>query len=341
MTASATTVALPKLGTTLFSFTLEMRKPGYTLAGMIDRVAELGLGPGLELVGFQSLRGYPHVPAEVVSSFRDQCERTGLEPSALSMNLDLGIRRGRLLDEDEALDYLEPQIAVAAAMGFPVCKATVIPTRSFLEGLVRILEKHGGLKFGYEVHSPMAVDSPEILALREHYDAIDSPLLGWTPDFSSSMHTVPPSLIAAHQESGMSRELTDLAIEVWNSDTTMPEKFGRFAAEAPALGATPGDMGKLQMLLTMHGRMDPRRWSEIMDRVVHVHGKFYGIDDSGDEPSIDNAAILDVLLEGGYTGYISSEWEGHAYTDAVSGWDMVAGQHALFRRLLDEKAARA
>jgi hypothetical protein len=341
MTTTPATVALPKLGTTLFSFTLEMRKAGYTLEGMIDKVAELGLGPGLEIVGFQSLRGYPRVSAEVISSFRDQCERTGLEPSAMSMNLDLGIHRGRLLDEDEALAYLEPQIAVSQAMGFPVCKATVIPTLSFLEGLVRILEKNGGIKFGYEIHSPMAVDSPEILTLRELYEAIDSPLLGFTPDFSSSMHSVPPSLIAAHQESGMSRDLTELAIEVWNSDTTMPQKFERFAAEAPALGATPADMGKLQMLLTMHGRMDPRRWSEIMDRVVHVHAKFYGIDDNGDEPSIDNATIIDVLCAANYTGYMSSEWEGHAYTDAVSGWDMVAGQHKLFRRLLSERAAHA
>ena len=258
----------------------------------------------------------------------------------MSMNLDLGIHRGRLLDEDEALEYLEPQIATSRAMGFPVCKASVIPTRSFLEGLVRILEKYGDLKFGYEIHSPLAVDSPEILQLRELYEAIGSPLLGWTPDFSSSMHSVPPSLIAAHQESGMSRELTELAIEVWNSDTTMPQKFERFATEAPALGATPADMGKLQMMLTMHGRQDPRRWSEIMDRVVHVHAKFYGIDSNGDEPSIDNATIIDVLVDGGYTGYISSEWEGHAYTDAVSGWDMVAGQHKLFRKLLSERAAR-
>jgi hypothetical protein len=259
----------------------------------------------------------------------------------MSMNLDLGIHRGRLLDEDEALAYLEPQIAVSQAMGFPVCKASVIPTRSFLEGLVRILEKHGDIKFGYEVHSPMAVDSPDILRLRELYEAIGSPLLGFTPDFSASMHSVPPSLIAAHQESGMSRELTELAIEVWNSDTTMPQKFERFAAEAPALGATPADMGKLQMLLTMHGRQDPRRWSEIMDRVVHVHAKFYGIDENGDEPSIDNATIIDVLCAANYTGYMSSEWEGHAYTDAVSGWDMVAGQHKLFRRLLSERAAHA
>ena len=338
---TATALGLPKLGTTLFSFTLEMRQPGYSLTGMIDRVAELGLGPGLELVGFQSLRGWPRVSPGTVSAFRAQCERTGLEPSAMSMNLDLGIHRGRLMDTGEALDYLEPQIAASRALGFPVCKSSVIPTRSFLEGLVAILEKHGGLKFGYEIHSPMAVDSPDVLRLRELYEQIGSPLLGFIPDFSASMRAAPPSLIAAYRESGMSRELTELALEVWDSDTTMPQKFERFAAEAPALGASLADLGKLQMMLTMHGRQDPRRWSEIMDRVIHVHAKFYGFDAGGDEPSIDNAAILGALIDAGYTGYLSSEWEGHAYTDAVSGWDMVAAQHRLFRRLLSERAARA
>ena len=59
----------------------------------------------------------------------------------------------------------------------------------------------------------------------------------------------------------------------------------------------------------------------------------------GTSPITINATIIGVLVDGGYTGYMSSEWEGHAYTDAVSGWDMVAGQHALFRRLLSERAS--
>ena len=106
------------------------------------------------------------------------------------------------------------------------------------------------------------------------------------------------------------------------------------------LGASPGDLGKLNMVLTMHGRMDPRRWEEIMPQVVHVHGKFYGIDEQGDEPSIDHETIMDVLVQAGYTCYISSEWEGHAYTDAVSGYDMCRGHQDLCRRLLLEAASR-
>jgi hypothetical protein len=77
-----------------------------------------------------------------------------------------------------------------------------------------------------------------------------------------------------------------------------------------------------------------------MPRVVHVHGKFYEIDEAGDEPSIDHETIMDVLVRAGYTGYISSEWEGHAYTDAVSGYDVCRAHHDLCRRLLVRSAER-
>jgi sugar phosphate isomerase/epimerase len=334
-----TAKGLPQLGITLFSLTLEMRQPDYSLEGMIRTVAELDLGPGLELVGFQSLRGWPHVDDDFVRWFRNLVDELELVPTALSMNLDVAKRRDRWMTEEEGLAYLEAQMESAKRLGFPIGKSAIESTRGFAEGLARITERLD-MTFGVEVHSPESVDSPHIMELRELFDAVGSPRLGFVPDFSSSMHDVPPSLVAAHRASGMPEELIALVSEVWHSDSTMPEKFGRFAEEASALGASPGDMGKLNMVLTMHGSMDPRRWEELMPQVVHVHGKFYGIDEHGEEPSIDHATIMDVLVRAGYTGYISSEWEGHAYTDLMSGWEVCRGQHDLCRRLLLEAAER-
>jgi sugar phosphate isomerase/epimerase len=324
---------LPKLGITLFSLTLEMRRPDYSLEGMIRRVAELDLGPGLELVGFQSIRNWPNLDGEFVREFRDLVEGCELVQTAMSMNLDLARRRDRRMTEDEALAYLEAQMEAAKRLGFPIGKSAILSTRSFVEGLARITERLD-MKFGVEVHSPESVDSPHVAELRELFDAVGSPRLGFVPDFSSSMHDVPPSLVAAHRASGMSQQLIDLVSEVWHSDSSMPEKFGRFAEEANALGASPGDRGKLNMVLTMHGRMDPQRWQELMPQVIHVHGKFYGIDEDGNEPSIDHETIMDVFVQSGYTGYISSEWEGHAYTDAMDGYAVCRAQQDLMRRLL-------
>jgi sugar phosphate isomerase/epimerase len=335
---TATPEGLPKLGITLFSLTLEMRRPDYSLESMIRKVAELDLGPGLEVVGFQSIRDWPRVTDDFVREFRNLVEELELVPSAMSMNLDLARRRDRWMTEEEGLAYLEAQMEAANKLGFPIGKSAIVSSRSFVEGLARIAERLD-MKFGVEVHSPESVDSPHVAELRELFDAVDSPTLGFVPDFSSSMHDVPPTLVEAHRASGMPAELIDLVTEVWHSDSTMPEKFARFAQEADALGASPGDRGKLNMVLTMHGRMDPRRWEELMPRTIHVHGKFYGIDDQGNEPSIDHETIMDVLVEAGYTGFISSEWEGHAYTDAVSGYDVCRKQHDLMRRLIEQAAS--
>ncbi len=329
---------LPQLGLTLFSLTLEMREPDYSLEGMVKKAAELDLGPGIEMVGFQSLRGWPHLDEPTVKHVRSLIEDNGFIATAMSCNLDLARDRDRWMDEPEGIEYLEAQIATAKRLGFPIAKSAIISTESFVRRLAEVCERHQ-MKFGVELHSPDSVDSPGIMELREIFEKIDSPWLGWVPDFSSSMHSIPPSLLQAHRESGMPAELTEFASEVWNSDTTMPEKFAAFAQEAPKLGASPADMGKLHMILTMHGRMDPRRWAEIMDRTVHVHAKFYGLDEQGNEPSIDHGAIIDVLLEAGYNGSISSEWEGHAYTDAVSGWDMVRGQQDLMAGLINDRAS--
>ena len=50
-----------KLSTSLFSFALEWNSGKYSLEQMIAKVKELDLGPGIEIIGFQSLKGFPHL----------------------------------------------------------------------------------------------------------------------------------------------------------------------------------------------------------------------------------------------------------------------------------------
>ena len=78
----------------------------------------------------------------------------------------------------------------------------------------------------------------------------------------------------------------------------------------------------------------PDQWAEIMPRVVHIHGKFYGFDANGRESAIDFERLVKVFVGSSFTGYMSSEWEGHAFTDRFSGFDMVSQHQALCRRAL-------
>ena len=70
-----------------------------------------------------------------------------------------------------------------------------------------------------------------------------------------------------------------------------------------------------------------------MPQILHVHAKFYDIDENGQEPAIDYPELVRVFVEGGYRGYWSSEWEGHAFAELgeVDPLLLVRKQHDLIR----------
>ena len=76
----------PILGITLFSLTNEWQQRLYTFDSMIARVAELGLGPAIEVVGFQSFKSYPDIPDDEAKRFRALLDRHGLMPGLAQLN---------------------------------------------------------------------------------------------------------------------------------------------------------------------------------------------------------------------------------------------------------------
>ena len=134
---------LPRLGTTLFSLTLEQRQPGRDLKSLVSEVADRDLGPGLEIVGFQSLRGWPRLDGEQVREVRGVIEASGLIPSCLAINNDLGLYPGRLLTDDESYEYVAVQLRGAAALGFPATRVGVENSPAILERLLPLAEQLG------------------------------------------------------------------------------------------------------------------------------------------------------------------------------------------------------
>jgi hypothetical protein len=191
------------------------------------------------------------------------------------------------------------------------------------------------VKIGVEVHSPLTLDAPPIAALKEAFVRLDTPWLGFIPDFSASMRAVPAAVDDAHRTAGIAPELTALAKRVWAEPGPTIAKFPELERRATDAGATPAQIGNLKMIFTMHGRMAPERWAEFFPHVVHVHGKFYGVVD-GEDPSIDYPAIAGVLRAQHYTGFISSEYEAHAYTDRHDAFDQVRAHHDMLAKLLTE-----
>ena len=78
---------------------------------------------------------------------------------------------------------------------------------------------------------------------------------------------------------------------------------------------------------------------DYMPRIHNVHGKFYEMTPDYIEPSIPYDEIVRVLEQGGYTGYICSEYEGNRWIEDFQEPDsveQVRRQQVMLAKLLGE-----
>jgi hypothetical protein len=337
------TAALPKLGVTLYSFTPDFHAGRYTFEDLIVRAAELGLGPGLEVIGFQSFRNFPRISPELERRFLTLVDEHGWELSCVDGNVDVAVRADRLLTEDELVEYVGAQLETAARLGFPVLRIQNQATPRVVERLLPLAERLD-VKLGMEIHAPETVRSPWVLALRELYARLDSPYLGFIPDFGASTRGISPSVFDVFRAKGVSEALLDAIAERWDELGTREfeahEEIGNFIGLAHSMGAGDHAVNLAVFAVGIHGHQDPRAWQEILPDVVHVHGKFFDIGEDGREPVVPIEELIDVLVEGGYAGYISSEYEGWHWNTESDAFEMVARQQALCRSALERAVVR-
>src|SRR3954471_14160929 len=215
-----------KLGITLYSLTSEFAAGQYTPETLIKGVADEGLGPGVEFNIAQMLRTYPDVDDDFLKLWRDSMDRYGLTPSAVGTNLDMGRRKDRDMTPDEEYDFFARQLKTAHTLGF---KKVVI--RSAGEGLLRRLlplAEQYDQKLGYEIHAPSGPNNPQVLQMREMYDELGSDRLGFTADFSSTMHSLSPTLHRTLTQMGLPEEHFAVMEETWRKPLPMHERNQEF-----------------------------------------------------------------------------------------------------------------
>jgi hypothetical protein len=324
------------LGTTLYSMTNEWLAGQYTLESLIDEVGRRGIGPGVEVIGFQSLRGFPSkVSDRDLGALKDAIERNGLVPTSLASNADIALNRDHFMDADRSVEYMRPQIELAGRLGFPVVRTQIGLTPEVLEKVEPIAAK-AGVKLGMEVHAPEGPNTPKVQATREAYAKIDSEFLGFVPDFSSCMRAIPVGMLEKLRRDGLSEKGIDALQRAWAAPGAPFQRYGQFAGECAQLGEPELPVGFARLVFTMFGREDLEDWREVLPQVVHIHGKFYDVDDDLTSPSIDYEGVMRVFRELDHPVSMSSEWEGHAYLDAheQDAFEMVARHHAMCSRFL-------
>lgn len=324
------------LGTTVYSLTNEFHARKVTLADEIRLVAEHGLGPGLEVVGFQSFRSFPDISDAEADAFAEMIDGTGLQLTCLGINADRFMKPDQPVDDDALLSYHERQLRSAAKLGFPLVRYQQTATPQVIRRLVPLAEELG-VTLGLEIHAPHSPGHPDIMAYREMYDQVGSDRLGFIPDFGATAFTVPDMhWDYFRDEVGVPVEALERAKAIWHDPEIEPfERFGTFMGWCAQNGIEDRLAVEVLVIFGIINRVDPAVWAEIMDQCVHIHGKFYDIDAQGREVAIDYPANLKPFIEGGFDGTISCEWEGHMVSDD-EGLPKVKAWHEMVRGILGE-----
>jgi hypothetical protein len=125
-------------------------------------------------------------------------------------------------------------------------------------------------------------------------------------------------------------------VERWTEGASTPELHAALSeVDAPDAALHEARAGFVRF-----GRQDPQAWLPLVPQIAYAHAKFWELDDSGDEPTVRNAELVEVLLAGGYTGVLASEWGGNAWADVedIDAFELVRRHHALCRALISKPA---
>lgn len=329
-------------GTTLYSYTRLFHERKSTFEELIREVVRRGQGPGLEVIGFQSIRNWPNMDATSIGKFKYLIAESGLILTSMAINADLGLRRDRLLTHDEMIDYMAAQINMASKLGFPLARVQVSMTPDVMEALLPVAEK-ANVKLGLEIHSHHSPRNPEMVAHRERYEKLDSGFLGFVPDWGTTCVGMPPSLIEKYRKTGVPEEMIEVLTELWqvhhaegapHDGPTQGKRMGQVAGIAAKYGFGETAIDYAINHCGLFGHADPEEWADIMHLVWHTHGKFFGMDATGNEPTTPIPAILKVYADAGYAGSISSEYEGFHWNNWSDPFDEVDKHQELIRKTM-------
>lgn len=319
-----------KRGVSLYSFQEEYFLRTLSLEDCIRVAGEIG-ARGIEIIPEQSIPGFPTVTDEFVATWQGWMEKYGTTPVATDLFLDTKLHADRWLTLEEQIASVRRDVDIAVRLGATVVRAIINTSPQVMEGAAPYAEANG-VRLLLEVHAPFHYEHPWILEHLEVMHRTGSPALGLMPDMGTFVERFPRVVSDRALREGARPELVDYIVKTYDDhgDTHALMDIMNYRNGGPV------EVG-LARQATHYIWTDPRSMLPHMPLIGHIQAKFYEMTDEGSEYSIPYEDIVPVLVEGGFDGYLSSEYEGNRHIQdafTVDSVEQVHRQHALFTRLL-------
>ncbi len=352
-----------RLGASSYSYQDEYALGLMTLEDTMAALSAAG-GTGYEAILEQMLPGgnFMHLSDEFVEQWYDLLEKYGLEPTCADIFDDFNLFRNRTLTEREQLNQMEHYLSVANRLGFTTARVLANTPLDVLEKAFPMAEDYN-VKLGLEIHAPLTMKSRWALDWMERIDKAGTKYAGIIPDFGIFGLRPLTINVAAALRASADPEICDFIVEEYKKnakkramsnvilENASPEEMMTRGAEGSVeleekvrkMGGGPLEIGLVNARLSYD---NPMWLAEYMDKIVHIHAKFYEMVEDGEggyaDPNIDTAAAVRVLRDYGYSGWISSEYEGHGFFREPGleiypdGPEQVRRHHVMLRKILSE-----
>ena len=327
---NATATAGIKRGVSLYSYQEEYFLRQLSLEQCIAQAAKIG-AIGIESIAEQMMPGFPNLSDAFYARWHEWMAQYGAVPACHDAMLDTKKYKHRLLTDEECMVEFERDLKHAARLGCKVIRVLCMVSPEIVAKAVPIAEKYD-VKMGVEVHAPFYFDHPWIMRHLEAAERLHTKHYGLVPDMGIFTRRLPRVARNRMERMGATPRILDYVCEAYEAG--IMSEYVIF--EARKMGGNALDLAWAEQ--TRHSiYTNPKRLTEFMPYIFHIHAKFYEMLDDGTEFSIPYERIIPALKAGNYQGYLSSEYEGNRHIqDAfpVDSVEQVRRQHAMFERLL-------
>ncbi|WP_314504014.1 DUF6379 domain-containing protein [uncultured Microbacterium sp.] len=264
-------------------------------------IADLG-ATGIEILGEGHVPNYPNPSQEWVDEWFRLLEKYGLEPTNYGSWIDSRLHssgpNGRDMSVEEGAQQLQRDLRLANRLGFRFVRPKIGVVSSDL------------------VPHPIWTEVVEqSLPLAEELDVIICPEI--------------------HSPTPIKHEVVDEYIEFIKRTGT--KHFGILIDtgifQDRPIALKPGELpGRRPAFMDGIG-VDPADFADIAAYVVFIQAKFHDIDENLHDHQIPWEPVLRAIKDAGYTGYLSSEYEGER--EPWRSIEQVRRQHSLMRQVAD------
>jgi hypothetical protein len=310
------------------------------LEGCMANAAATG-ATGIELLVDQMIPGYPslrcNLPGAFIESWHALLEKYKVKPVALDVYGETKLFKGKTCSDADLTAQLVELFKAARALGFSIVRIAFLVPPSVIEALVPHAEDMG-LRMAIEVHAPHRIDGPWVQKTLEIAYRSGTKSLGIMPDFGTFCRNIPGLALDEARRKGVTEGVIAFLSDRYR-DSAKPTGLIEQVKRMGGNDAAEWLAHRVELGVWIND--DPGLLVPLMPYVFHAHGKFYEVTEQLVEPDVRYDDVMRVLLDNGYGGFVSSEYEGQRLTQDVDmGYDeieQVRRHQLMLTRYLGEK----